>query len=38
VHAIETNAPPPVNEIDGYLAMETAHRILEKISNTAILA
>ena len=38
VNSIETNRTTAVNEIDGYLAMETAHRILEKINNTAILA
>jgi len=38
VDSIETNHATAVNEIDGYLAMETAHRILEKINNTAILA
>jgi hypothetical protein len=26
-----------VSEIDGYLAMEVAHKILDKINNTSIL-
>jgi len=38
VGSIEANRTTAVNELDGYLAMETAHRILEKINNTAILA
>ncbi|MBN9297423.1 MAG: Gfo/Idh/MocA family oxidoreductase [Filimonas sp.] len=37
VDAIVQNKPPVVSEIDGYLAMEVAHKILEKISNTSIL-
>ncbi len=37
VDAIVQNKPTPVSEIDGYLAMEVAHKILEKISNTSIL-
>jgi predicted dehydrogenase len=35
--AIIKNKPTVVSEIDGYLAMEVAHKILEKISNTSIL-
>ncbi len=34
VHSIIQNKNTIVNEIDGYLAMEVAHLILEKISNT----
>jgi predicted dehydrogenase len=37
VNAIENNRPTVVSEIDGYLAMEVAHQILDKISNTSIL-
>jgi predicted dehydrogenase len=37
VHSIQHNTPVAVSEIDGYLAMEVAHQILEKISNTNIL-
>src|SRR3989339_838650 len=37
VDAILNNKPTQVNEIDGYLAMEVAHQILEKINNTSIL-
>lgn len=37
VDAIVNNKPTRVNEIDGYLAMEVAHQILEKINNTSIL-
>lgn len=33
VDAINENKNTAVNEIDGYLAMEVAHRILEKINN-----
>ncbi|MGI8950438.1 MAG: Gfo/Idh/MocA family oxidoreductase [Chitinophagaceae bacterium] len=36
-NAIIHNQPIAVNEIDGYLAMEVAHQILEKINNTNIL-
>lgn len=32
IQAIINNTPTPVNEVDGYLAMEVAHQILEKIS------
>lgn len=38
VQSIKQNKNTVVNEIDGLLAMEVAHRILEKISNTSILA
>ena len=38
VNSIKQNKNTVVNEIDGLMAMEVAHRILEKISNTAILA
>lgn len=37
VDAIVNNKPTVVNEIDGYLAMEVAHKILDKINNTSIL-
>ncbi|MEP6513539.1 MAG: Gfo/Idh/MocA family oxidoreductase [Parafilimonas sp.] len=37
VSSILNNEPTVINEIDGYLAMEVAHHILEKISNTNIL-
>jgi predicted dehydrogenase len=37
VDSILNNKPTVVSEIDGYLAMEVAHQILEKISNTSIL-
>jgi predicted dehydrogenase len=37
VQSIINNTQPVVSEIDGYLAMEVAHRILEKINNTSIL-
>jgi len=37
VDAIVNNKPTVVSEIDGLLAMEVAHNILEKISNTSIL-
>jgi predicted dehydrogenase len=35
--SIRNNKPTVVSEIDGYLAMEVAHQVLEKISNTSIL-
>ena len=35
VEAIENDSPTVVNEIDGYLAMEVAHQILDKISKSA---
>ena len=34
VQSIEKDEPTVVNEIDGYLAMEVAHQILEKISKS----
>jgi predicted dehydrogenase len=37
VDAIKNDKPTVVSEIDGYLAMEIAHQILEKINSTAIL-
>ena len=37
VHAINHQQPTIVSEIDGFLAMEVGHRILEKINNTPIL-
>ncbi len=37
VDAIINNKPTVVSEIDGYLAMEVAHQILDKINNTSIL-
>lgn len=37
IDAITTNKTTIVSEIDGYLAMEVAHQILEKISSTNIL-
>jgi predicted dehydrogenase len=37
VAAIENNTPTVVSEIDGFLAMEVAHQILEKINSTSIL-
>ena len=37
VDAILNNKPTQVNEIDGYLAMEVAHQILDNINNTSIL-
>ena len=37
INSIETGKPVIVSEIDGYLAMEVAHKILEKINkNNAI--
>jgi predicted dehydrogenase len=35
--AIKNNTPTAITEIDGYLAMEVAHKILDKISNTSVL-
>jgi len=35
VEAIENDGPTVVSEIDGYLAMEVAHQILDKISKSA---
>jgi len=37
VDAILNNKPTVVSEIDGFLAMEVAHQILDKINNTSIL-
>lgn len=37
VDSIVNNKPTIVSEIDGYLAMEVAHQILEKINSTTIL-
>lgn len=37
VDSIVNNKPTIVSELDGYLALEVAHKILEKISNTSIL-
>lgn len=37
VDAIIHNKPTVVSEIDGFLAMEVAHKILEKINSTSIL-
>lgn len=37
VDAINHNTPTIVSEIDGFLAMEVAHQILEKINSTSIL-
>ena len=37
VDSIIHNKPTVVSEIDGYLAMEVAHQILEKINSTSIL-
>ena len=37
VEAIINNKPTIVSEIDGFLAMEVAHQILDKINNTRIL-
>lgn len=38
VDSIVNNKPTVVSEIDGYLAMEVAHQILEKINSTSILS
>ncbi len=37
VNSIVENKPTVVSEIDGFLAMEVAHQILDKIANTNIL-
>lgn len=37
VNSIKNNTPTAVSEIDGLLAMEVAHQILNKINNTNIL-
>jgi predicted dehydrogenase len=34
--SIKNNTPVAVSEIEGYLAMEAAHQILEKINNTGV--
>lgn len=36
VNAVTENTPTAVSEIDGYLAMEVAHQILQKISNASV--
>lgn len=38
VDAVVNDKPTVVNEIDGYLALEVAHQIFEKINNNGILA
>jgi predicted dehydrogenase len=38
VDAIVNDKPTVVSEVDGFLAMEVAHQILEKINSTAILS
>lgn len=38
VNAIKTNTTPEVSVLDGYLALEVAHKILDKINNKARLA
>jgi predicted dehydrogenase len=35
--SIKNNKPTAVTEIDGYLAMQVAHKILDKISGTSVL-
>jgi predicted dehydrogenase len=35
--SIINNTPTVVNEVDGFLAMQVAHQILDKISNTTVL-
>lgn len=37
IASIKNNTPTVISEIDGFLAMEVAHKILEKISNSSIL-
>jgi hypothetical protein len=37
VTSVKNNTPVAVSEIDGYLAMEVAHKILAKISKSSIL-
>ena len=37
VDSIINNTPTVVNEVDGFLAMQVAHQILDKISNTTVL-
>ena len=36
--SIAQNKPTVVSEIDGFLAMEVAHQILDKINSTGIVA
>lgn len=36
VNAVENNTDTLVNEIDGFLALEVAHKILEKINSTVL--
>lgn len=38
VNSIEQNKPTVVSEIDGFMAMEVAHQILDKINNTGVVA
>jgi hypothetical protein len=38
INSIENGKPVIVSEIDGYLAMEVAHKILEKIGNNNAIA
>ena len=38
VHSIKNNTPTLVSEIDGFLAMEVAHQILDKISSTRVMS
>lgn len=38
VHSIKSNTTVAVSEVDGFLAMEVAHKILEKINNSTILS
>ncbi|QES90759.1 Gfo/Idh/MocA family protein [Rhizosphaericola mali] len=38
VKAIEENKPTKVSEIDGFLALEVAHKILDKINNNKIVS
>lgn len=38
INSIVEDEPVAVSEIDGYLAMEVAHQILEKISNSTVLS
>ena len=37
-HAIISNTPTIVSEVDGYRAMDVAHQILQKIKNNSIIA
>lgn len=38
IKAIQNNTQPVVSEIDGFLALEVAHKILEKIGHTSVLS